>query len=421
MKQTVAIIGGGPAGATLAALLAQRGERFTPVLFADERTPDLVVGESLIPAIVPLLRTLGIEERVARISQKKPGVSFVHPDLADIDFCFQTVNGVLPAYAYNVPRPAFDRLLAERAAELGVAKIKQRAQVVPDGRGGLRLSDATLESAPMLKGRQPDWLVDASGRARLFSKKLGLHATQGPRHDVAYFAHYQGCQQAKGAGQVIINKLAKGWSWRIPLPDDRLSMGVVLNREDAALLGDTPEERLGAAIEGDPHLHAAAVGAKRVTAVKTYSNYQLISDGGHGPGWVLLGDAYGFVDPMLSPGLFLAMESANLLDRALAQGGTPEAIAHYVWRFDQWLHAWQELIQYFYDGRLFALQASGQKILQDAPWNPAARFMQRHLYRHLACMTAGAWTTRRYSRRLLSFTSRYLIWGVKRPEEMAIA
>ena len=111
---------------------------------------------------------------------------------------------------------------------------------------------------------------------------------------------------------MIIGRLAEGWCWRIPLPG-RLSVGVVMNKDAAAKLGRTPEERLEAAIARDPVLAAAGANRRRLTEVFTYTNYQLVSTRGHGPGWAMAGDAFGFVDPMLSPGVFLALHSAELL------------------------------------------------------------------------------------------------------------
>ena len=107
-SNTVGIIGSGPAGATLASLLAMKGMDVT--LFDDGRRPDLIVGESLIPAIVPVLRKLGLEERAAAICQHKPGVTFTLDANEKIEFCFQSLAGTaMPTYAYNAPRPAFDQ------------------------------------------------------------------------------------------------------------------------------------------------------------------------------------------------------------------------------------------------------------------------------------------------------------------------
>src|SRR5579862_5161122 len=188
--QTVGIIGSGPAGATLASLLMMKGVDVT--LFDDGRRPDLIVGESLIPAIVPVLRKLGVEERAAAVCQHKPGVSFTFSPDEQVDFTFQSLAGSsMPTYAYNAPRPAFDRLLDERADELGVKRVRARAKVERKDGGRLQLVEETLAQAPWLHGRQPDLLVDSTGRNRLFARTLEIPADVGPRKDVAYFAHYE--------------------------------------------------------------------------------------------------------------------------------------------------------------------------------------------------------------------------------------
>ena len=208
----VAIVGAGPAACTLAALLASRGVR--ALLFDDGRRPDLLVGESLIPAVVPILRQLQIEERVAAISQHKPGVSFLHGESCPIHFDFQPVRGLLPTYAYNVDRRAFDLLLRSRAVECGAEIVPQRATVVPgqDRSRELLLDDASLAAAGL--SAQPDLIVDATGRARMAARLLNIPAARGPRNDVAIFAHYTGFQMPQPAGQVLISRLSHGWSWR---------------------------------------------------------------------------------------------------------------------------------------------------------------------------------------------------------------
>src|SRR5690606_26029477 len=123
----VAILGAGPAGSTLAALLVQRG--FDVLVFDDAKRPELLVGESLVPATVPVMRRLGIEERVKAYSQHKPGVSFLHRHGSRIDFHFGPIARSLPTYAYNIPRPQFDDTLRERAEELGARFVTHRAAV----------------------------------------------------------------------------------------------------------------------------------------------------------------------------------------------------------------------------------------------------------------------------------------------------
>jgi flavin-dependent dehydrogenase len=381
-------------------------------IFDDGRRPDLVVGESLIPAIIPVLRQLGLEERVAEVGLYKPGVSFVFGEAETIDFCFRPVEKCgLPTYAYNVPRPAFDRVLEARSTELGAQRVPARAKIERVGQDGLRLTEETLAQAPWLDGRHPDLLVDATGRARTFARLLDIPAEVGPRRDVAYFAHYEGFEPEEPRGQVAIVRLEAGWSWCIPLRDC-LSCGVVLHKDEAAKLGATPEERLEALIERDPVLRRKGANRQRVSEVATYTNYQLVSTRGHGPGWTMSGDAFGFVDPMLSPGMWLALHSAELLADRL------DDLAAYDRAMRRHLKSWMELIEYYYDGRMFAMYHTGMGLKRRYDM-AISDTIHRYVESHIACMASGATTSSSYSRGFIKFMARHGIQGVD-PASLAI-
>ena len=381
-------------------------------VFDDGRRPDLIVGESLIPAVVPVLRRLGLEERAAAICEGKPGVTFTFGVDERVEFCFQSLAGTrVPTYAYNAPRPAFDRLFDERADELGAKRVRVRAKIERAGRDGLRLAEETLAQAPWLGGRQPDLLVDSTGRSRLFARTLEIPAEVGPRKDVAYFAHYEGFIECPPHGQVIIGRLAAGWCWRIPLRGC-LSVGVVMNKDDAARLGAMPEERLEAAIDCDPVLDAAGKGRRRITEIATYTNYQLVSERGDGPGWVMTGDAFGFVDPMLSPGVYLALRSAELLTERL------DDLPAYSRELRKLLKAWMGLIQFFYDGRIFAMYHSGMAFEERFPYR-ITKALHRFFDRKVAGMAAGATTTSRFGHGMLQMMSRPGSWKAD-PAALAI-
>ncbi len=408
--KTIAIIGSGPSGSALATFLAQRGLDVT--MFTNERRPGLIVGESLIPALIPVLRRLGVEERVAAIGLHKPGVSFVMSKDEKIDFCFAPVAAChLPTYSYNVPRPAFDRIIEDRALEAGVRRVAHQAKIESDGSDRVRLDAETLAAVPSLGGRQPDFIVDASGRSRMFARTLGIPARLGGRKDAAHFAHYEGFDPEEPRGQVLIGRLEAGWSWRIPLRD-RLSVGIVVNKDAAAKLGATPEERLETAIRTDPALSASARNPRRLTDVVTYSNYQLVSERGHGANWAMIGDAFGFVDPMLSPGMWLALRSAEILADNL------ETPAIYSAKMSELIAAWMELIGYYYDGRMFAMYHTGVRL--ERRWNMAlSRFMHRHVETHIACMASGATTQSAYGRGVIRFLAKHFIGGAD-PRSLAI-
>jgi flavin-dependent dehydrogenase len=418
----VAIVGAGPAGSALGILLARRGAAVT--LFDDGRRPELLVGESLVPAVTPILQRLGLEEEMASFSCVKPGVSFAWSPTDRFRFTFARFAPAVFPYAYNIPRPRFDDALLARAVASGVHRIVARAHLEPAGPDGggaeLALAADTLAAAPHLGGQQPDLIVDATGRARHGARALGIAARLGPRKDVAHFAHFDGFRWEEPPGQVLITRGEAGWSWCIPLKD-RLSVGLVLPQDFAAKLGTTPEERLAHGIAADPQLAAIVGAGRRLTSVATYANYQLVSERGVGPGWVMVGDAFGFVDPMLSPGVFLALRSAELVADALApalQGrrlATPAALAAMLQPYaatqtDQ-LAAWSDLVAYLYDGRLMALLRAGQDWMAGSS-NRVKLAMARHIDRHVALQASGARTTSRYSRGLLRLLGRHGLRGV---------
>jgi flavin-dependent dehydrogenase len=423
----VAIVGAGPAGSALAILLARQGAEVT--LFDQGRRPPLLVGESLVPAIVPILQRLGFEQETAAVGVVKPGVSFVWSPQDRVSFRFARFAPAVPPYAYNIPRPQFDEALLVKAVAAGAHRVVTHARLEPAGSADaeLALSRETVAAAPSLQGRQPDLIVDATGRARQAARALAIGARVGPRDDVAHFAHYEGFSWDEEPGQVVITRIKAGWSWRIPLRD-RLSVGIVLDRQDATSLGRTAEERLERAIGIDPWLTESLAGAKRVSPAVTYSNYQLISERGYGPGWVMAGDAFGFVDPMLSPGVFLGLRSAELVADALApfaQGRmspAPAAVASALGSYaaiqTAMLDAWMELVAYLYDGRLMAMLRAGHAWMERRP-SRLRDAVQNHIERQVALQASGVATTSRYGRGLLRMLGRYGLRGVE-PAELAI-
>jgi flavin-dependent dehydrogenase len=269
-----------------------------------------------------------------------------------------------------------------------------------------------LEQAPWLGGKQPELLVDSTGRARLFARTLEIPAEVGPRKDVAYFAHYDGFAAHPVSGQVVIGRMDHaGWSWRIPLRDC-LSVGIVLNKDEAAALGATPEDRLEAAIARDSQLSDAGKDRRRISEVATYTNYQLVSERGHGPGWVMTGDAFGFVDPMLSPGMWLALHSAEVLTDNL------DNLPAYTRGMRKLIKAWMELIAYFYDGRMFAMYHTGSHFEQAYP-GKISDSIKAYVNRLIALMASGATTSSLYSRGFVKFMARHGIWK-SNPMELAI-
>lgn len=422
----IVILGAGPAGSALAAMLARQG--IQPLVYDDEKRPALLVGESLIPAIVAILQRMGIEDRVAAISQFKPGASFIHHLGPRMNFHFKSVEGRLPPYAYNVPRPGFDDVLKDYAKELGVKFVKHRAGLVahPGGKPELELDAAALEAGGYRDGAKPDLIIDCSGRSRTSAKLLGIKAVTGPRRDTAQFAHFTGFEHPYEPGQIAITYHSWGWSWRIPL-QDRMSFGTVMHPKSLPEFGSTGEERLDRVLATDPVLAPLAANRKQITDVFTYTNYQLISDRCQGPGWVAAGDAFGFVDPMLSPGVFLALDSAESLSAMFAKHGeklldSPDQLQKELARFEKrqrsWHEAWHELIEYFYDGRIVAFYERGSQLSAEHPgrFSDMMGFISNRV---VAMMATGAGTLSTWNRLYLKGCSKWLLKG-GRAQELAL-
>lgn len=333
----VVIVGGGPAGCTLGTLLARRGLRVT--LFDTGKRPELIVGESMIPAILPLLAELEILEEVEKIGRHKPGASMFFPDGQEWRLAFSSNGEHGDHYAFNVPRREFDAIFRDLALKSGCEIRESKALIRAEN------DRVYLEELP-----SASFIVDATGRMRAFSKALGIKSVAGKRKDIALFAHCSEAQLPHG-GNIHMGISEHGWSWRIPLVD-RVSVGVVAPQEYLQRFGKTDEERYDALLARceflAPYLTAHT---ERLTPVAKYSNYQLTSDRLFGENWALVGDAAGFIDPVFSGGAYLSVSGAKRLADALLSG----TLLEYEERYRRHLFSWQALVDSFYDGRFFKM------------------------------------------------------------------
>lgn len=408
---TIAILGAGPAASTLAILLVRAGKRVA--LFHKPKAAPLIVGESLVPAIIPMLQQLGVEDEVRAYSMLKPGATFNLSDEVHFTFFFNSLTGRTARYAYNVPRERFDDTLLKAAKRAGAEVFEITAGVERVGTSDrVQLSAETLAATGDFFGGQPDWIIDATGRVRLLPNLLGISSSEGRRKDIALFAHVDQTV-IEHEGHVHTTRLDHGWSWRIPLPG-RVSLGMVLGREHAERFGATKEERYDNLLQQDSVLKNVAAGAKRITPVMEYTNYQLVSERSVGENWALVGDTAGFIDPVFSSGLFLGMNGAFLLADAMLKG-KPDAMKHYEQEVRHHLKTWHEIVDYYYNGRLFTCFKVGQ-MLRDTL---LVKLTFPHMNKHLGRIFSGAASTSPYSVGLLRFAMKY---GLKdeNPTQLAI-
>jgi flavin-dependent dehydrogenase len=397
----IAILGGGPAGATAAATLARAGTEV--VLFARSKRPPIIVGESLVPAVVPYLRRLGIEEEVASYSTWKGGATFIHDLEYTQSFRFNEVRGAKTTYSYNVPRDRFDASVLESARRAGARVIDHAARVEREpGTQRVLLSEESLTASGF--DSQPDFIIDAGGRSRQFARLFDIETIDGDRRDTALHAHFEGVE-VEIEGNVHTDRLEHGWSWRIPLPG-RVSIGVVIDSEYIRKFGDSPEDQLDSFLKHDPVIRDFARPATRITPVLKYTNYQSRVTRGVGENWAMLGDAYGFIDPVFSSGVLIAFEGGERIARALT-AGTREALESYDTETQRSLAAWQRVIRWYYDGRLLTLFKVGNYVERTL----IGKLMSFHFRKHMPRIFTGEDATNRYSLGLIDFMVKYALAG----------
>lgn len=313
----VLIVGAGPAGSTAATLLARAGWRV--VMLEKSAHPRFHVGESLLPMNMPILERLGLMDAVCAIGVVKRGADFpVEGDRYNV-FHFDRALRPVPDHAFQVRREDFDRILFHHARSEGVDAREHtkalRMETAADGR----------PARVHVRGPQgeyaiaPRYVLDASGRDTFIGSGLKLKRRNRRHQSAAVFSHFRGVSRRPGAdaGNITVYRHAHGWMWFIPLPDDVMSIGVVCSPEYLKERGGQSEAFLMRTIQGVPGAAERMVGSERIAPVHATGNYTYECRRMHGPGWALLGDAYAFVDPMFSSGVFLAMNSAEQGARAV--------------------------------------------------------------------------------------------------------
>jgi flavin-dependent dehydrogenase len=311
----VIIIGGGPAGTTAATLLQRRG--WTVTLFEKEKHPRFHIGESLLPKNMPILEELGVLDEVRRIGVHKPGADFCQPDEPDEYrvFLFERALGDSPSHAYQVRRSEFDELLFKNCRESGINALEEhcvnRVELNDDGAHKVHVTDPD--------GGNSSWtcryLIDASGRDTLLASQEKWKLRNRKHASAALFTHFEGVLPRPGKdvedGNIGIYWFVGGWIWIIPLPDGATSIGAVCRPEYLQERRSSQTEFLLEAIMRCPGAWQRVKNAKPLMPAQATGNYSYSSIRHTGNGFALIGDAYAFVDPVFSSGVYLAMSSAT--------------------------------------------------------------------------------------------------------------
>ena len=334
----VVVIGAGPGGSTAATLLAERGHKV--VLLEKSSHPKFHIGESLLPANMRLLEKLGVAREVEAIGIDKWGAIFYSP-WHDHTVQFEFGDALDPTMpkAYEVRRSQFDEILFRRAGRAG-ARTHENCRVREFELGDRR-------TPPMVRGEmadgsvrewRPKFIVDASGRDTLVANRLKIKRRNPEHNSAAMFGHFRGARRESGRneGNIIICWFEHGWFWFIPLKDGATSVGAVVWPYYSKSRSKPLREFFLDTIAMCPELRDRLKDAELINEPEATGNYSYRCTSCQGENYVMVGDAYTFIDPVFSSGVMLAMNSAfAAADVVHARLADPASEAKARKRFDQ--------------------------------------------------------------------------------------
>jgi flavin-dependent dehydrogenase len=320
----VIVIGGGPAGSTVSALIAQQGYKVR--LFEREHFPRFHIGESLIPETYWVLKRLGMLEKMkASRFVHKHSVQFVSASGKEsAPFYFSDNKPHECSQTWQVVRSEFDQMMLNNARECGV-----------DAREGVRVREVLFEGnrAVGVKIQNEDGsieqvrakvVVDASGQSTMLQTKFKLRLWDPILNKGAIWTYWEGAYRDtgrdEGATMVIQTANKKGWFWYIPLHDNRISVGVVAPFNYLFKGRGSHEDVYKEEVEACFAVKRRVASAKRITGYFATKDYSYRSREVAGAGWVMVGDAFGFLDPLYSSGVLLALKSGELAADAIVEG-----------------------------------------------------------------------------------------------------
>ncbi len=311
----VVVIGGGPAGATISTLLAQGG--LAVALFEREKFPRFHIGESLMPETYWTFKKLGMLEKLrSSDAPVKASVQFFSESgRPSRPFYFFERNPHERSYTWQVERAWFDQLMLDNAREKGV-QVHQGAAVKEVLFEGSRAAGVLVDSGNgQARAVRALVVVDATGLSSFIARRLGIQRKDPKLVKGAVFAHYENARRDpgidEGATLVLHTKGNRGWFWYIPLSRNRVSAGVVSATRELFQDRGAPEEVLEEEIRNCPALEERLREARRLPPVHVLRDFSYRASRCAGDGWVLVGDAFGFLDPIYSSGVLLALKSAE--------------------------------------------------------------------------------------------------------------
>ncbi|MEU5987414.1 NAD(P)/FAD-dependent oxidoreductase [Spirillospora sp. NPDC047418] len=352
----VVIIGGGPAGATAAGLLAQRGRRV--LVLEKERHPRYHIGESLIPAVMRPMDELGLTDLMdERGFERKYGGSLVWGN-QKIPWNFSFIKGGKFSHAYHTRRADLDALILNRARELG-AFVMEEATVKDtieneDGRVvGVRYQIRGMDEPREARG---SLVVDASGQARILSRKYADVTWHEDLRNVAVWTYFDNCHRLPGDEwtNILIEGLDDGWFWAIPIEKGTMSVGYVTRSESVGATDKSLQELFTLERERTTRLKELLKDGRQASGFRTARDWSYTGHQFYGDGWVLVGDSAAFVDPLFSTGVALATLAASVLSKIIDKvldnpAIEQEAMKRYAEAYKNFFDEIRTFVERFYD------------------------------------------------------------------------
>jgi flavin-dependent dehydrogenase len=348
------IIGGGPGGSSAATYLARAGKRV--LVLEKERFPRFHIGESLLPYNHRLFKEMGVLPKLEAAGfTKKFGAQFhLGNSSKSLKLVFKNGCFTREPMAFQVERAKFDDLLLKHARESG-AEVREGWTVTKftNETGGVSV-EARGENgeAESFRGR---FLIDASGRVNFTGNAEGLRVIHPKLKKLAVFGHFEGVKMDEGpkAGDILIVRLENKWFWLIPISPQKTSVGCVMDQEEFAQGKLSPAEVFSRIWQSSAEMRLRMKDARPVTAMQTTSDFSYYNRRLVGPRLLRVGDAAGFMDPIFSAGVYLAMYSGKLaakvvLDSLAAGHDGARLLKAYEKRIFRAMKFYWELVELFY-------------------------------------------------------------------------